>query len=135
MVARKCRLSEFVPMEHIGHVGFWIQRLSVSGYRGCQFKPRHQCFGSLSKTLYLHCFSRLSCEMSTRWGQLRKGCLQCYELFGGMTLKNHAFLSCYWEYNWIKDILVFSLSIQLIHETSIIEVFIVVFLLLRLPTT
>ena len=29
---------------------------------------------SLSKRLYPHCFSRLSCEMSTRWGQPREGC-------------------------------------------------------------
>ena len=27
-----------------------------------------------SKGLYPHCFSRLSCEMSTRWGQPREGC-------------------------------------------------------------
>ena len=28
----------------------------------------HQYVFSLSKRLYSHCFSRLSCEMSTRWG-------------------------------------------------------------------
>ena len=30
---------------------------------------------SLSKTLNLRCFSRLSCEVSTRWGQPREGWL------------------------------------------------------------
>ena len=29
--------------------------------------------------------------MSTRWGQPREA-VQCYELFGGIALKNHAFL-------------------------------------------
>ena len=29
---------------------------------------------SLCMTLYPHCFSRLSCEMSTRWGQPCEGC-------------------------------------------------------------
>ena len=37
-------------MEHIGHV----VRMSVSGYRGRQFEPRHQYIVSLSKTLYPH---------------------------------------------------------------------------------
>ena len=27
-----------------------------------------------SKALYPHCFSRLNCEMSTRWGQTCEGC-------------------------------------------------------------
>ena len=45
-----------------------VVRMSVSGYRGRLFKFRHQYVVSLSKTLYLHCFSRLSCKMSTRWG-------------------------------------------------------------------
>ena len=48
---------------------------SVYKYRGRRFEPRqHQYVVSLSKTFYPHCFSRLSCEMSTRWGQLREGC-------------------------------------------------------------
>ena len=38
------------------------------------FEPRQQYVVSLSKKLYPHCFSRLSCEMSTRWGQPRVGC-------------------------------------------------------------
>ena len=63
---KKCSL-----LVHIGHV----VRMSVSGYRGQRFKPR-QCQHdvSLSKTLYLYCFSPLSCKMSTRWGHPHKGC-------------------------------------------------------------
>ena len=57
-------------LEHIGR----LARMSVSGYRGRQFEPRQQYVVSLSKTLYPHCFSRLSYEMSTRWGQPREGC-------------------------------------------------------------
>ena len=44
----------------------WIQTLTV--------QSQHQYVFSLSKILYPHCFSRLSCEMSTRWGQPREGC-------------------------------------------------------------
>ena len=41
-----------------------------------RFKPRlHQYVVSLSKTLNPHCFSRLSCEMSTRQKHAREGCL------------------------------------------------------------
>ena len=58
-------------MEHIGHV----VRMSVSGYSGRLFKTRqHQYVVSLSKTLYPHFFSRLSCEISTRWGHPCEGC-------------------------------------------------------------
>ena len=56
--------------KHIGR----LVRMSVSGYRGKLFEPRQQYVVSLSKTLYQHCFSRLSCEMRTRWGQPREGC-------------------------------------------------------------
>ena len=48
--------------------------MSVSGYRGKRFEPRQQYVVSLSKTLYPHCFSRLSCEMITRWRPPREGC-------------------------------------------------------------
>ena len=65
--------------------------VSVSGYRGRRFEPRNQYVVSLSKTLYPHCFSRFSCKISTRWGNLVMS-VQCYELFGGIALKNHAFL-------------------------------------------
>ena len=60
-----------VKMDDIGHV----VRMSASGYRGRRFEPlqRHYVV-SLCKTLYPHCFSRLSCEMTTRWGHIRKGC-------------------------------------------------------------
>ena len=57
-------------LKHIGR----LVRMSVSGYRGQRFEPRHQYVVSLNKTLRPHCFSRLSCEMSTRWGQPREGC-------------------------------------------------------------
>ena len=74
--------------EHIGQV----VRMLVSEYRCWQFKPWHQYAVSLSKTLYLHCTSRLSCEMITRCGQPHKQPrVQCYELFGWIALKNHAF--------------------------------------------
>ena len=36
---------------------------------------QHQYVVSLNKTLYLHCFSRLSCQMSTRLGHPRQGWL------------------------------------------------------------
>ena len=51
-----------------------LVRMLVSGYIGRRFEPRNQYVASLSKTLYPHCFSRLSCEMSTRWGQPSEGC-------------------------------------------------------------
>ena len=57
-------------LKHIGRV----VRMSVSGYRGWRFEHRHQYVVSFCKALYPHCFSRLSCEMSTRWGQLIEGC-------------------------------------------------------------
>ena len=47
--------------------GLLITMMSVSGYRGRRFELRQQYVISLSKILYLHCFSRLSCEMSTGW--------------------------------------------------------------------
>ena len=64
--------KDFGNIDHndIGHV----VRLSVSGYRGLRFEPRHQYFVSLSKTLYQHCFSRISCEMSTRLIHPREEC-------------------------------------------------------------
>ena len=45
---------------------------------------------SLGMTIYPHCFSQLSCEMIPGGDNLVKG-VQCYELFGGIALKNHAF--------------------------------------------
>ena len=59
-------------LEHIGHVVM----MSVPGYRDRWFEPwLHQYVVSLSKTLYLHCFSRLSCEMSNKKEHLCEGCL------------------------------------------------------------
>ena len=66
----KCK-AQYFSMKHIGHV----VRMEDSGYRGRRFDPQqHQYVVSLSKTLYLHYFCRLSCEMSTRLGQPREGC-------------------------------------------------------------
>ena len=57
-------------LEHIG----LVVRMSILDTKGRRFEPQHQYVFSLSKRLYPHCFSRLSCEMSTRWGQPREGC-------------------------------------------------------------
>ena len=51
-----------------------VARMSIFDTKGRRFEPQHQYVFSLSKRLYPHCFSRLSCEMSTRWGQPREGC-------------------------------------------------------------
>ena len=91
-IVARCRvdsvhvLTKDSAVKHIGHA----VKMSVSGYRGWQFKSRHQYVVSLSKALYLHCFSRLSCEMSARWENLVKG-VQCYEFSVGIALTNHAF--------------------------------------------
>ena len=69
--------------EHIGRLVI----MSVSGYRGRLFEPRHQYVVSLSKTLYQHCFSRLSCEMTTRWGQPREVCSVLLAFWRNSTLK------------------------------------------------
>ena len=57
----------------IEHIGL-VVRMSIFDTKGWRFEPQHQYVFSLSKRLYPHCFSRLSCEMSTRWGQPREGC-------------------------------------------------------------
>ena len=57
-------------LEHIGLVA----RKSILDTEVDGSNPSISMFFSLSKTLYPHCFSRLSCEMSTRWGQPREGC-------------------------------------------------------------
>ena len=50
--------------------------MSFSRYRDRRFEPRqHQYVVSLSKTLYPHCLSGLSCELSTRWKHPREGSL------------------------------------------------------------
>ena len=70
MTSLLCILYSFV-IQNIGHVTM----MSVSEYIGRRFEPRQlQYVVTLSKTLYPRCFSRLSCEMSTRWGQPREGC-------------------------------------------------------------
>ena len=55
------------------HIGL-VVRMSILDTKGRRFEPQHQFVFSLSKILYPHCFSQLSCEMSTRWGQPREGC-------------------------------------------------------------
>ena len=77
-----------------------LARMSVSGYRGRRFEPRQQHVVSLSKILHLHCFSRLSCEMSTRWDNLVKD-VQCNEPYGGIALKNYAF-SFFYVFQMLK---------------------------------
>ena len=69
LLPRQIQLS-INTTEHIG----LVVRTSVSGYSGRLLKSRHLYVVSLSKTLYLHCFSRLSYEMSTRWRRPRDGC-------------------------------------------------------------
>ena len=64
---------------------------------GISIRNHNEYVVSLSKTLYPHCFSRLSCEMSTTWGHSREG-VQCYELFGGIALKNTIFYSASVDY-------------------------------------
>ena len=62
-------LSCTVLLEHIG----LVVRMSIWDTKGRRFEPQRQYIFSLSKRLYPHCFSRLSCEISTRWGQPRDG--------------------------------------------------------------
>ena len=64
------RLSIILQIWHIG----LVVRMSILDTKGRRFEPQHQYVFSLSKRLYPHCFSRLSCELSTRWGQPREGC-------------------------------------------------------------
>ena len=67
------RTVNFHQTKGLNHIGL-VVRMSILDTKGRRFKPQHQYVFSLSKRLYLHCFSRLSCEMSTRWGQPCEGC-------------------------------------------------------------
>ena len=70
-------ISDIIYSYHVGRHRLRLVHGSmsgISGYRGRRFKARHRYFVSMSKTLYPHCFSRLCCEMSTRWGQPCEGC-------------------------------------------------------------
>ena len=67
-------LSEEIALKNNHYYYYCLVRMSVSGYRGRRFEPRQQYVVSMCMTLYPHCFSRLSCEMSTRCGQPREGC-------------------------------------------------------------
>ena len=65
------------------------------GYRGRRFEHRQQYVVSLSKKLYPHCFSQLSCEMSTRWGQPLEGCSVLWAFRRNSTYKiTHFHFSC-----------------------------------------
>ena len=58
--------------KHVGHVG----KMSVSGHRDRRFKRRlFQYVVSMSRARNPHCFSRLSCEVSTSWGHPGERCL------------------------------------------------------------
>ena len=71
--ASKSYLNRIVAT--LNTTAYWSVGWNVGfGYRGRRFEHRQQYVASLSKTLYSHCFSRLSCEISTRWGQPREGC-------------------------------------------------------------
>ena len=74
MVVREVAVNVIVinvVMKHIAHV----VRMSVSRYRGRWFESRQtQCVVSLSKTSPLHCFTRLSSQMSKRRGHPCEGC-------------------------------------------------------------
>ena len=63
--------------------------MSVSGYRN----PASVC-SVLEKTLYSHCFSGISSKCVSGGDNLAKG-VHCYELFGGIVLKNHAYFYFY----------------------------------------
>ena len=76
MQATICLLF-FSYYEHIGG----LRSISVM-WLECRFldtevdgsNPVYLYVVSSCKTLYPHCFSRLSCEVSTRWVQPREGC-------------------------------------------------------------
>ena len=75
-------------MEHIG----LVVRMSILGTKGWRFEPQHRYVFSLSKILYPHCFCRLSCVMSTRWGQPREGCSVLWAFWRNRTWKLHIFI-------------------------------------------
>ena len=53
----------------------WLRCLFFYMQRSTVEPQLHQYVVSLSKTLYPHCFCRLSCEMSTRREHPHEGCL------------------------------------------------------------
>ena len=64
-------IYDIVHSASVGHMG----KASVSGCRDWRFKPDFISMLSLCKTLNPHCFSRLSCEMSTIGEHPHEGCL------------------------------------------------------------
>ena len=66
-------LSNLLKTEDYSYIGL-VVRMSIWDTKGRRFELQHQYVFYLSKRLYPHCFSRLSCEISTRWGQPREGC-------------------------------------------------------------
>ena len=69
-IALKIHTFSFFNSFHIG----LVVRMSILDTEVDGLNPSISMFFSLSKRLYLHCFSRLSCEMSTRWRQPHEGC-------------------------------------------------------------
>ena len=64
----QCFTSGNIPKAEVGQIlphllrAYWSVGLNAGfGYRGRRFEPRQQYVVSLSKTLYPHCLSRLSC--------------------------------------------------------------------------
>ena len=68
--------------------------MSVCGHKGQRFEPlQHQYVVSLGKTLNPHCYSRLSCELSTIREHPREGCFFSAMSFSEeITLKKSAYL-------------------------------------------
>ena len=75
--------TKYEPYEYI------FQKRTDSSWR---FEPRQQNVASLSKILYLHCFSRLSYEMSTRWRKTREGCSVLWAFRKSSTYKSRIFI-------------------------------------------
>ena len=75
-------------LEHIG----LVVRMSVSGYRGWQFKP-----GINMLCPWARLFIRIaSVHLAVKWvpgGDILMKGVQCYKLFGGIALKNYAFFN------------------------------------------
>ena len=73
-------------LENIGHV----VGMSVSGYRGWRFEPRINMFFPWAR----HFIRIVSVDSAVKWvpdgNNLVKN-VQCYEIFGGIALKNHVF--------------------------------------------
>ena len=88
---------KLIDRGHIAHEGKNLDSSLLGGeqlvywlecrfwYKRWKSNPQHHYVFSLSKRLNRHCFSRLSCEMSTRWGQPREGCSVLWALWRNST--------------------------------------------------